>query len=46
MAIFCWATPHLRDAGVSRQMRRLIYLISAFVIGIAMAKLLVLLVLR
>jgi peptidoglycan/LPS O-acetylase OafA/YrhL len=46
MAIFYWATPHLRDAGVSWQVRTAIYMAGAFVIGIAMAKLLELPVLR
>ena len=46
MAIFYWATPHLRDAGVSWQMRTAIYMAGAFVIGIAMARLLELPVLQ
>ena len=46
MAIYYWATPHLRDAGVSWQLRTAIYMAGAFVIGIAMAKLLELPVLR
>jgi peptidoglycan/LPS O-acetylase OafA/YrhL len=46
MAIYYWAFPHLREAGVSWQMRSAIFLVGAFVIGIAMAKLIELPVLK
>lgn len=46
MALMYYAIPQLRDAGVSWQIRSAIYLVGAFVIGIAMAKLLELPVLR
>jgi peptidoglycan/LPS O-acetylase OafA/YrhL len=39
MAIFYWATPQMRDAGLSWQIRSTIFVVGAFVIGIAMAKL-------
>ncbi len=46
MALMYWAIPHLRDLGVSWQLRTAIYMAGAFVIGITMAKLLELPVLR
>jgi len=39
MAIFYWATQHMKDAGFSWGLRQTIFLVGAFVIGIAMAKL-------
>lgn len=46
MALMRWAIPPLRDAGVPWSVRTLIYIVGAFVIGIAMAKLLELPVLK
>jgi peptidoglycan/LPS O-acetylase OafA/YrhL len=46
MALMYWAIPHLRDAGVGWQVRTAIYMAGAFAIGIAMAKLLELPVLK
>jgi peptidoglycan/LPS O-acetylase OafA/YrhL len=46
MALMYWVMPQLRDAGLSWQLRTVIYLVGAFVIGISMAKLLELPVLR
>jgi peptidoglycan/LPS O-acetylase OafA/YrhL len=40
MALMYWVMPRLRDAGVSWSIRTALYLGGAFVIGIAMAKLL------
>jgi peptidoglycan/LPS O-acetylase OafA/YrhL len=40
MALMRWAVPYLREADVSYQLRTLIYFVGAFVIGIAMSKLL------
>ncbi len=39
MAIFYWATQTMKDAGFSWGLRQTIFLVGAFVIGIAMAKL-------
>lgn len=46
MAIFYWATQQMKDAGLSWGMRQAIFLVGAFVIGIAMAKLIELPTLR
>lgn len=46
MALKYYAFPHLRAAGISWQIRSAIYLLGAFVVGIAMAKLIELPVLR
>jgi peptidoglycan/LPS O-acetylase OafA/YrhL len=46
MALMRWAIPHLREVGMSWHLRTALYLIGAFVIGIAMAKLVELPVLR
>ena len=40
MALMKWAIPHLRELGVSWQLQTACYLVGAFVIGIAMARLL------
>jgi peptidoglycan/LPS O-acetylase OafA/YrhL len=39
MAIFYWGTQQMKDAGFSWGLRQAIFLVGAFVIGIAMAKL-------
>jgi len=46
MALMYWVMPKLRDAGVPWTVRTLLYFVGAFVIGIAMAKLLELPVLK
>lgn len=46
MAIFYWATPHMRAAGFSWSLRQAIFFGGAFVIGITMAKLIELPTLR
>ncbi len=46
MALMYWAIPQLKELGISWQVRTAIYMMGAFVIGIAMAKLLELPALR
>lgn len=46
MAIFYWATQQMKDAGFSWGLRQTIFFVGAFVIGIAMAKLIELPTLR